>query len=133
MFLKSVSRHPNRLLLTLLFWFALLPIMPAQPLYAQEVPIVYQHFDTEMTLQDDGVLHVKLIQQIRFDGIFSEGYYAIPIKNVTSIGNVQLWGAATEEDNYVLDTENLYPIAPNYVDNNGEEVTVDWNFPTTSP
>ena len=104
---------------------------PAQRAYAQAVPIEYEHFNTELTLHEDGMLHVRLVQQIRFDGEFSGAFYAIPLENVTAISNVQLFGATTEQANYELDTVDLAPLAPNYIENNGDEVFIDWNFPET--
>jgi hypothetical protein len=126
---NSIQRALLSLLALCLIFGALL--LTARPLHAQDIPIVYQHFDTDMTLRADGVLHVRMVQQIRFDDTFSGAFYAIPLKNVTSISNVQLYGAATEADNYELDTVDLAEIAPDSVENNGNEVVVDWSFPQT--
>src|SRR5262245_1167607 len=91
------------LLIILLVLLGSSPLVAPATVQAQSAPVEYQHFNTEMTLQEDGTLHVRMIQQIRFFGSFSEGFYTIPVKNVSSIGNVQVFGAATQEDNYVLD------------------------------
>jgi hypothetical protein len=133
MSLKNQPAARTTISLLLLLLAALLPLLPAQPAHAQDVPIVYEHFNTEMTLSEDGVLHVRLIQQIRFDGSFSGAFYAVPIRNVTSIDNLQIFRAATESGNYELNTVDLLPVAPNFIENNGEEIAIDWDFPTTRP
>lgn len=115
----------------LLVLLILLVLPPTQPAHAQDVPLVYEHFNTDLTLHEDGVLHVRMVQQIRFDDVFSGAYYAIPVDYSTSINNIQLWGAASEAANYELDTVDLWPIVPNYIENNGNEIVVDWNYPPT--
>src|SRR5690606_29150582 len=100
-------------------------------IHAQSVPIVYEHLNTELELGEDGVLHVRIVQQIRFDGEFSGAFYAIPLENISSVANIQLLGAATLQDNYQLDSLDLVPIAPNFIEDNGDEVMIDWDFPRT--
>ncbi|MCC6456594.1 MAG: DUF2207 domain-containing protein [Caldilineaceae bacterium] len=123
----------TRLVIIGLLLLALLPIVPFQTIYAQDVPIVYEHFNTDLTLAEDGALHVRMVQQIRFDDVFRGAFYAIPTSYTTSIANIQLYGAESEADNYELDTIDLVPIAPNFIEDNGDEILVDWDFPPTSP
>ncbi len=129
---KKTLSHRTVLLVGIVILLSLSPLLPLRSALAQEIPIVYEHFNTDLTLREDGVLHVRIIQQIRFEDTFSAAFYAIPIANVTSIANVQLYGAETESDNYELDTVDLVPITPNYVEDNGDEVMVDWNFESTN-
>jgi hypothetical protein len=120
-------------LLAALFIAILLSLLAPLPGSAQSDPIVYEHLNTEMKLDEQGGLHVRIIQQIRFNGSYSGAFYAIPLENVTSIANVQLYAAAGESDNYELNTVDLVPISPNSIEDNGSEVLIDWNYPQTRP
>lgn len=138
MSIRTISAHNRHLrraatLVATLLLLLLLAQFPGTGAHAQDLPIVYEHFNTELTLSEDGSVHVRLIQQIRFDGSFSGAFYAIPIENLTSIANVELYGAATESANYELNTVDLEPIEPNFIENDGQEVVIDWNFPRTQP
>jgi hypothetical protein len=47
------------------------------------------------TVQPDGTVRVREIQQIRFDGEFRTAFADIPIALTTDIQNVQLYEGAT--------------------------------------
>jgi hypothetical protein len=128
------SRQRTALYTVILFLLSLLPVVPPQHALAQgpsDAPLVYEHFNTDLNLGEDGTLHVRMVQQIAFDDSFSGAFYAIPTGYATAIENVELYGAASDEDNYNPDTSNLVPIQPNYIDDTGDEIVIDWNYPRT--
>ena len=130
------SRQRTALYAVILFLLSLLPVVPPQFALAQgssDAPLVYEHFNTDLTLGEDGTLHVRMVQQIAFDDSFSGAFYAIPTSYATAIENVEIYGTASDADNYDLDTTNLVPIQPNYIDETGDEILLDWNYPRTEP
>ncbi len=104
------------------------------PAYAQNSPpIVYRHFDTALALDANGHLHVRMVQQLAFDGSFSSAFFDIPTNFTTGIDDVQLYRAASPADDLNLDSPNLIPVTPDSLVDRGDVVSVEWSYPTTQP
>lgn len=93
----------------------------------EEAPITYQRYDVEMAVQPDGSIIVREIQQIRFDGQFTQAFAQIPLAYTTRIDDVQLFegdtplqrnGSGSGSFTTEYDSDTLY---------------VDWTYSQTQP
>ncbi|HXF62663.1 MAG TPA: DUF2207 domain-containing protein, partial [Caldilineaceae bacterium] len=103
------------------------------PSYGQGTPpITYRHFNTELVLEDNGLLHVRMVQQLQFDGQFSSAFYEIPRRFTSDITNVRVLAPIAEEENLDPATERL-GLLPASIDDGGGSILVEWSYPRTSP
>ena len=121
--------------LTCLFVIATFALVwPAPATHAQSAPpIVYRNFNTDLTLDANGHLHVRMVQQLAFDGNFSSAFFDIPTAYTAGIDDVQVWRAATAADDLNLTSPTLVPVTPDSLVDRGDVVAVEWSYPTTQP
>lgn len=60
--------------------------------------VLWESYDVDMVVSEDGNMHVTERQSVRFDGDFSEGYARIPLDRVESIANVRVTTEGAPED-----------------------------------
>lgn len=122
-----MNRLPIRLfsiqLLICLFFTALIP----STTQAQTQPIVYQRYDSDITIRPDGTFLVREIQQIRFDGEFHTAFAEIPGELTTDIRNVQLYEGQTQYSRG-SDRPNTFS-----TENSGNAIFVSWEYEPTKP
>jgi uncharacterized membrane protein YgcG len=111
-----------------LFWLAPLALARAQG--ADE--IAFLRYDVEIDVTADGRFTVREIQELSFDGAFSEGFGEIPLDFVTNIYNIQLFGGP--------DRNSLVPYAEAFSGPNtftlqrqSNLIVVEWRYPETKP
>ncbi len=109
-------------------------VSPSMHSVAQDTPsLVYEHFDTELTLNEAGVLHVRMVQQIRFADTYSQAFFAIPKRHTTAIENIQLWEATSDLAAEDAATDDLQPLQPDLVEETDGEIILEWSYaPTTA-
>jgi hypothetical protein len=108
----------------------LLLLFPAFPVDAQEKTLVWERFDVDIVVNEDGSFDVTEHQQIRFTrGSFTFGFREIPIRNFSYIEN---WSMTDESGNrYELVRGGS---APNTftVERSGNSYVIQWYFPPMS-
>ena len=117
------------------------------------IRVLWESYDVEIVVSEDGNVHVTERQNVRFDGGFSEGYARIPLDRVESIANVRVTTEGAPEDRdgngYLLHdevnaaggmirgvqvTEDRYFLEPGeyrVVEENGE-LLIEYGFESTS-
>ncbi|MCA9917018.1 MAG: DUF2207 domain-containing protein [Anaerolineales bacterium] len=112
---------------TLIGWF----LMSVGPAVAQTA-VQYERYDVNIAVLADGRFTVQEIQQIHFDGEFTQGFAEIPLAYTNGIENVKVTGGPT------LDDQTLYlpgsGAAQTFTQSTeGDSLFVDWQFAPTSP
>ncbi|MBK7896682.1 MAG: DUF2207 domain-containing protein [Anaerolineaceae bacterium] len=97
-----------------------------------QTAVQYQRYDVNITVLADGRFTVQEIQQIRFDGEFTQGFAEIPLAYTNGIENVKVTGGPT------LEQQTLYlpgsGAAQTFTQSReGDSLFVDWQFAPTSP
>jgi uncharacterized membrane protein YgcG len=115
------------MLISFLFWMILL-----QGTAAAQTAVQYERYDVNITVLPDGRFTVQEIQQIRFDGEFTQGFAEIPLAYTNGIENVKVTGGPT------LAEQTLYlpgsGAAQTFTQSQeGDSLFVDWEFAPTSP
>ncbi len=70
--------------------------------------VVWNVYDVTLDIGADGVIHVTERQEVRFDGVFSQGYAVIPMDRIESIDNVRITVEGAPQDlnnNKLLDRD----------------------------
>ena len=97
--MASFRRIPHRIALSSVLWYSVLPswlvlaailltgltILGAQSVFAQEKSLVWERFDVDIIVHDDGSFDVAEHQRLRFTrGTFTFGFREIPKRNFNS-------------------------------------------------
>jgi uncharacterized membrane protein len=116
----------HRLLIALFLTLCLSVLI--SPAIAQEKTLVWERYDTEITIRADGTLLVAENQEIAFlNGTFTEGFAVIPLQNVDRVYNILVLedGIPYTAAEY---GDNTYSVSQS-----GYELEVVWRFlPATS-
>ena len=97
-----------------------------------QTAVQYERYDVNITVLADGRFTVQEIQQIRFDGEFTQGFAEIPLAFTNDIENVTVTGGPT------LESQTLYlpgsGAAQTFTQSTeGDSLYVDWEYAPTSP
>ena len=119
-------------LLPFLFFLFLLTV-PSSLVLAQEKSLVWNRYDADITVQNNGDLLVQETQEIAFtSGSFHFGYRAIPLDRVDNITNLQVFerrgDRLTAFSESTSENENTFR---SYI-NDSNELVIYWYFPYTS-
>ncbi|GAB4439213.1 MAG: DUF2207 domain-containing protein [Anaerolineae bacterium] len=103
-----------------------------RPALAQDKTLVWNRYDTSITVQQNGDMLLEEVQEIQFtSGTFRFGYAAIPLDRVENISNVRV--AEIMPDGSVRDYQpnstSEYGFTTAIVDGNLE---ITWYFPATA-
>ncbi len=122
-----MSIHKRRLLFPLvLLLFTLTALMPVH-LRAQEKTLVWDRFDTDIQVHEDGTFDVDEHQRIRFtEGSFTFGYREIPVDNFNFIDNWAVTDASGNRYAQVSGGSAPYSFT---VEENGYNYVIRWYFP----
>lgn len=74
----------------ILIWIGVMTGGPSDNSSESSDSIVWDTYDVEIDVREDGSLHVAEHQDVTFDGSFSKGYAEIPLDRVESIDNFQI-------------------------------------------
>ncbi|MBC8254190.1 MAG: DUF2207 domain-containing protein, partial [Ardenticatenia bacterium] len=101
---------------------------------AQDEPIMYLHYDVEITIEPDGRFLVQETQEIQFNGQYRTAFAEIPSQFTTNIDNIQLWEGDTpyaETSSGDLSADHR----PGYyaVDSDPSDIFVEWHYQETNP
>ncbi|MBK8795713.1 MAG: DUF2207 domain-containing protein [Anaerolineales bacterium] len=100
------------------------------PVSAAEKSLVWERFDVDIQVNDDGAFDVAEHQAIRFvDGAFSFGYRNIPKQNFAYLSDWAVTDAAGNVYQQAMGGGLPYTFV---VDDEGDSYTVRWYFPETS-
>ena len=111
----------------LVLWFS------TDLLHAQTDPDVsYLRYDVELTLKEDGDLHVREIQQVHYEGQFSEGFAEIPLQYVTAISDIKVLGGTNESNLIPFEINSSGPGSFSSV-KEGDNLYIEWEYDETSP
>lgn len=120
-------------IITLLAVFAVLIGMPPSAVTAQSAPpVVYLQYNSDLNLDSNGVLHVRLLQQIGFGDQFSSAFFDIPKAFTTRIENVRVLEATTPDGHRDPATAEFAPI-PASISEGMDYVSVEWTYDRTDP
>jgi hypothetical protein len=108
-------------------------VLPSATRAQDAPPIVYRAFNTELTLDANGHLHVRMFQQLAFDGEFSSAFFDIPTDFTSGIEDVKVWRGAAAADDLNLATPDLVPVTLDALVDRGDVVSVEWSYPRTQP
>lgn len=125
---KKSARYQSTSFLTSCLLLVILTLLQPLPLLAQsDIPITYERYDSEITINADGTFRVREIQQIRFDDVFETAFAEIPSDLVGEIREIQVYEA---EDPYLPGSgaANTFTI-----DRDGAGTYVEWSFTPTEP
>ncbi len=104
-------------------------VASALPTLAAEKSIVWDRFDSDITVNTDGTFDVAEHQAIRFvDGTFSFGYRNIPKQNLSYISDWTITDASGNTYTQAGWGEDPYTFS---VDDQGDQYVIKWYFPTT--
>ncbi len=113
----------NRSFRWLLLSFVLVALLIV-PATAQSKTLYWDHFDVDITVNDDGSFDVVELQDIEFtSGSFTFGSRSIPTDLVTGIRDIKVWdeqGEYTQSNSQAPGTFS--------VDDDGSTVTIRWYF-----
>lgn len=115
------------LLTALLFsiWF----VAPTSPASAAEKSIVWERFDVDIQVNEDGSFDVAEHQRIRFiGGTFREGYREIPRRNFGYLSN---WSVTDADGNVYMQSSGGELPYTFIVDELGSRYMLRWFFPPT--
>lgn len=99
--------------------------------------VVWDRFNVDMVVDDDGTVHVTETQVVEFDGRFSTGFAVIPLVGLESIDNLEVSigdgaGSTPEPAEYVpLGQYNEEPGTYTY-NQTSQNLELDYAFPPTS-
>ncbi|MDQ4044870.1 MAG: DUF2207 domain-containing protein, partial [Chloroflexota bacterium] len=98
---------------------------------AQADSVVWERYDVDLDVREDGTVHVTEDQVIRFDGTFTYGFGGIPLGRVEGIDNVAIT-IDGEEARYVEPFEFAEEPGTFTYRVSGNELNIDYAFePTT--
>ena len=119
-------------------WLAVLVMLVAssllmvQPAGAQSSAVVWEQYDVDIDVRQDGSFHVVEDQVVEFNGSFSTGFADIPLTRVDEIANVSLTidGEPAEyvEPSAYDEEPGTFTAATSYSD-----INIDYAFPQTDP
>ncbi|MBE2236697.1 MAG: DUF2207 domain-containing protein, partial [Caldilineaceae bacterium] len=110
--------------------FGMLAGSATLPVSAAEKSLVWERFDVDIQVNDDGTFDVAEHQAIRFvDGAFSFGYRNIPKQNFAYLSDWAVTDAAGNIYKQAMGGGLPYTFV---VDDEGGSYTVRWYFPETS-
>jgi hypothetical protein len=115
-----------------IFLFLVFLLLPIGTLDAQDDPgVEYLRYDVDITLDENGDFAVREIQQVRYDGEFSEGFAEIPLDYLTDIKDISVYGGS--------DLDHLHPYefdgyGPNTFsqEQEGDTLYIDWEYEPTA-
>lgn len=117
-------------LLLIAFLLGSLYSASVSPVRAAEKSIVWERFDVDIQVNDDGSFDVAEHQRIRFiGGTFREGYREIPKRN---FGYLSDWSVNDENGNFYTQTSGGELPYTFTVDDLGDRYLIRWFFPPTS-
>lgn len=98
---------------------------------AAQTAVQYERYDVNIFIWPDGRFTVQEIQQIRFEGEFTQGFAEIPLAYTNGIENVRVTGGPT------LEEQTLYlpgsGAAQTFTQSTeGDSLFVDWQYAPTS-
>ncbi len=97
---------------------------------AQEKSLVWERFDVDLVVHEDGAFDVAEHQRIRFiDGVFTFGYREIPRRYLSAIDNWAITDASGNRYRLVTGGKEPYTFT---VDETSSSYTIRWYFPPTS-
>lgn len=83
------GRHVPLLAILALAW-ALLATASFAPVHAQSSSVVWDEYNVDLEVREDGTVHVTETQVVEFDGRFSTGFADIPTAYVEDLYNVEV-------------------------------------------
>jgi hypothetical protein len=96
--------------------------------YAQDVPPAsYERYDVDFVVQPNGVFTVREIQQIRFDGQFSQAFAEIPLAYTTRVDDIRVYEGDTP---LVRNGSGPGSFSTEY---EGDYIYVEWTYEQTEP
>lgn len=120
-------------ILALLAVLGLLLGMPRPPATAQSAPpVVYLQYNSDLNLDSNGVLHVRILQQIGFGDQFSSAFFDIPKAFTTRIDNVRVLAATTPAGHHDPAHAEFTPIDVS-VSETMDTVSLEWRYQRTEP
>ncbi|MCC6169730.1 MAG: DUF2207 domain-containing protein [Caldilineaceae bacterium] len=120
-------------ILALLAVLGVLIGMPRPPATAQSAPpVIYLQYNSDLNLNSNGVLHVRILQQIGFGDQFSSAFFDIPKAFTTRIENVRVLAATTPAGHRDPAHAEFAPIDAS-VSERMDTVSVEWNYERTDP
>ncbi len=76
----------------IIFLFVVLMVLPSGMVLAQDKSLVWNRYDVNITVLDNGDMQVEEVQEIAFtSGSFHFGYRAIPLGRVEALSNLQIF------------------------------------------
>ena len=102
-------------------------VLPRAGLAQDAPPVTYERYDVAIDVKPDGSFAVQEIQQIRFDGEFTQAFAEIPLAYTTRIDDVSIYEG---EAAYTSEGQGPGTFTTNY---DGDNLAVDWTFERTRP
>jgi hypothetical protein len=122
--MDTVMRRSIYLLVALSLILLLLPALPAD---AQEKTLVWERFDVDIVVNEDGSFNVAEQQQIRFTrGSFTFGFREIPARNYSYIDN---WSVTDASGNRYEPASGGSAPYTFVVERQGGSYVIRWYFP----
>ncbi len=117
---------PRWTALFLIFVTLIAPLFVAAPAHAQEKSLVWDRFDVDIVVNQDGTFDVAEAQSIRFTaGTFTFGTRTIPFEKLTFIDN---WAITDSEGHTYRYASGSEPYTFSVADE-GYRYSIRWNFP----
>ena len=117
----------KRLIIAVLMVAWVVLSLPPAGLAQNAPPVTYERYDVAINVKPDGSFAVREIQQIRFDGEFTQAFAEIPLAYTTRIDDVTVYeGDAT----YASGGEGPGTFTTQY---DGDNLAVNWTFEPTRP
>ncbi|HEV2127350.1 MAG TPA: DUF2207 domain-containing protein [Thermomicrobiales bacterium] len=117
--------------LLMLVAVALLAVGIPLPAGGQSDSVVWERYDVDLDVREDGTVHVTEDQTIRFDGTFTYGFADIPLDRVEGIDNLAIT-IDGEQARYVEPSEYAEEPGTFTYRVSGDELNIDYAFePTT--
>ena len=101
--------------------------LPRAGLAQDAPPVTYERYDVAIDVKPDGSFAVQEIQQIRFDGEFTQAFAEIPLAYTTRIDDVSVYEGDTA---YTAGGDGPGTFTTEY---DGDNLAVDWTFEQTQP
>ena len=144
--MAAFRRIPHRIALSSVLWYSVLPswrllalaailltgltILGAQSVFAQEKSLVWERFDVDIIVHDDGSFDVAEHQRLRFTrGTFTFGFREIPKRNFNSLSNWSIVDSSGNPYRLVPGGNEPYTFI---VEDQGHRYVIYWYFPPTA-